>query len=266
MTDFRVLRSAEERFHSASPSRTTSVPTAKSTRTSLPRPLFIGIPGPVADAVSHYVRASAAFPMLCDRSTVDAVDTLSSSYRPFHRGRPRVRCLTWTLATHVPEVLVSGGYRPEDRYIEALYPGHDRWGPPNPWLGELVVHPDVIVHTCWPDQETDWDLPVAPDVPCLQLRRDEHGEVLPCNTTTWARRRCPDCILAAGTAKDSTGCETGLSPTQLLRLMDTVASGRRGPDEDQSVWPDCVCSLGADREVQDCVLGAMPSRKRERFR
>ncbi|MFI8596140.1 hypothetical protein ACIGDM_02395 [Rothia koreensis] len=214
-------------------------------RLAQPVPLFVGLPGGVADAVLVYTRLTGILPWIVDRSPVDELDLLSASYRPLHRGRLRSTCLMWALSQQVPEVLARGGFRPEDAYLR--WPHHDDDGRPgasSPVTG-LVVRPDVVVETCWPDQDTSWDLPVVPDVPCLQLFRDHAGMIGARHATTWERRRCPDCLERARAEHDA--ARPGLTPMSIVALIGAVATGQR-PGTDPwtgPAWPDCVCALGS---------------------
>lgn len=214
-------------------------------RLARPVPLFVGLPGGVADAVLVYTRLTGILPWIMDRSPVDDLDLLSASYRPLHRGRLRSTCLMWALSQQVPEVLARGGFRPEDAYLRA--PHHDGAGRPggsSPVTG-LVVRPDVVVETCWPDQDTSWDLPVVPDVPCLQLFRDHAGMIGARHATTWERRRCPDCLEHARAEHDA--AQAGLAPMSIVALIYAVATGRRPCSDTWTdlAWPDCVCALGS---------------------
>lgn len=222
-------------------------------RLAQPVPLFIGLPGGVADAVLVYTRLTGILPWVLDRTPVDELDLLSASYRPLHRGRPRTKCLMWALSQHIPEVLARGGSRPEDPYLQAPQHADEGRHDGSARMTGLVVRPDVVVETCWPGQVTSWDLPVAPVVPCLQLFRDPAGIIGARSATTWERRRCPDCLERA--RADREAAQAGLSPMSIVALMCAVATGqRRGPDAQTDVaWPDCVCALGSGDLGPDAV-------------
>lgn len=215
-----------------------------------PRPLFIGIPGIVADALCRFIGTTGLMPLVTDRADVDLMDTRSDCYRPLHVGRPRLACLMHSLAAQVPEVLSDGGYRPEDPYIAAACSGGVGRSDPATGVSDLVTRPDVVVLTHWTGQEFEWDLPIAPDVPCLQLLRDEFGRTWAGQRSTWARRRCHDCVREAHRHGRALGLGTPLSAGDVLALMYGAAFSARDRFRcSEAAWPDCVCALGGIEEI-----------------
>ncbi|RUQ22321.1 hypothetical protein [Kocuria sp. HSID16901] len=164
-------------------------------RLRVPQTLFIGLPGRIADAVTSLAVNGEGLPWLLDRTAVNSTDLLAESYRPFHRERPRSMCLEQSLVALVPEVLSRSGVRPEDRYLSDLC-RDETANDLRQRLHGLVLRPDVVVWTAWAGQREEWNVPVAPDVRCLQLFHDTAARVTSWGVVPWAKRRCGDCLEA----------------------------------------------------------------------
>lgn len=208
--------------------------------TAVPRTLFVGLPGRVADVAASVAMSPGPLPWLLDRAPVRDDDLVAAVYRPFQRGRPRAASLARTLAAYVPEVLAHGGFRPEDPYLTDLASGGST-ASLQACLRDLVLRPDLVVLTAWAGQRAEWDLPIAPDVACVQLFHDEHGGILSLDVVPWARRRCGDCVEAYCARH-----EGSLPPRSVAEILERIATGWPAPPpaERLPAWTECACWWG----------------------
>ncbi|WP_269927929.1 hypothetical protein [Kocuria massiliensis] len=209
-------------------------------RTPVPRTLFVGLPGRMADVAASIAMSPGPLPWLLDRTPVREKDLVAASYRPFQRGRPRATSLARTLVAYIPEVLSHGGSRPEDSYVTELS-ARDPTGPLQACLRDLVLRPDLVVVTAWAGQRVEWNLPIAPDVACLQLFHDELGRTLSLNVSPWAERRCGDCIEEHYIRHRST-----LRPHSVAEVVGRIATGWSAPPPSERLpaWTQCSCWWG----------------------
>lgn len=202
------------------------------------RVLFIGLDGPALRVLCALAEAPGPLPCVLERRSVTAGDVAAGHYPRRLLGRPRLVHAFARLAGRRPDAVPPPGTRAEDALLAEAVRRH-RVGEPGGHVAEgLVARFDWVVQTFAPWHRYEWDPPLEPDVPVLQLVVGEDGRLRRCGTSRWAERGCLDCALRRAEAAPAVGWEA------VVRELTTPSAPRPGAEDP---WPgDCRCRLGAE--------------------
>ncbi|WP_129658982.1 hypothetical protein [Rothia halotolerans] len=215
------------------------------------RVLLIGLDGPVLGLLCALAEGPGPLPHVLERRCIGRRDVVAGHYPARLLGRPRLAHAFARLAGRHPHVLPESGSRPEDPLLEEAL-GRFRAGAPGPHVAEgLVARFDLVVQTLAPWHRYEWDPPLVPGTPALQLLLAEDGSLRCLGPGPWEERWCLSCLVRAAAGEPAADL-----PEVLGRIREALGAsgagasrpGTLGTPAETAPWAragGCLCRLGA---------------------